>query len=122
MECTDLKRLDEWARRAITATSAADLFAEEWPRLLREGAGEEPGIDAVREAVAGDALRNIRGAVHSADRASGADEVARDLPRRAQHEFGEPGRHRRSHRERADRRDDLAVRAPDRCGHAADSG
>ncbi|GLX08330.1 hypothetical protein Misp03_52560 [Microbispora sp. NBRC 16548] len=29
MECTDLERLDEWARRAVTATSSADLFAEE---------------------------------------------------------------------------------------------
>lgn len=28
MECTDLERLDEWVRRAATATSAADLFAE----------------------------------------------------------------------------------------------
>ncbi|WP_327048449.1 hypothetical protein OG320_11530 [Microbispora sp. NBC_01189] len=29
MECTNLERLDEWARRAVTATSVADLFTEE---------------------------------------------------------------------------------------------
>ena len=29
MACTDLERLDEWARCAVTAISAADLFAEE---------------------------------------------------------------------------------------------
>nr|WP_225312158.1 hypothetical protein [Microbispora cellulosiformans] len=27
--CTDLGLLDEWVRRAATATSVADLFAEE---------------------------------------------------------------------------------------------